>query len=375
MKISAVNYTNIFTNKTRINSFSQAKKSENTNNSVATNPIKTEQLPMPDYRIYTIPSRDERIYTSKNADLIEVPSNFKLGKIDNVPCPACGKVMLPLAKYDEIANELDNAKNEEYLNILQKHSKYMRPVEYSVLKDIQKISDTTGEKDIRKLIESLRDYKLPILQKIQMKKIKQMSKIAGTLPEDEKQMLIAQIKELSKMIKAKNAEAPFRRKLLIEKIQNVPISNKDKYNKLQNIAKSFPRSFDMNSSWIVKYSGNDKQGQPYDSKEIALRMFSSSIPNTDHIIPRDIEEHRDEIPNYMSMHRSCNSQKANKPFMQWFNEDRKTREASLKAYFAKARSLIDSGEIADKRYQNYVSMATDVIREASNEKVDLIKDK
>lgn len=373
MKISTVNYLNIFSNKTRINSFSQAKKTENTSGSAATNPIKTETLPMPDYRIYTIPSKDERVYTSRNKDLLEVPSNFKLGKIDNIPCPACGKKMLPLDKYLKISNEFDKAKPEEYLDLLQKYSKYMRPVEYSVLDDIQKISDKTGEKDVRKLIESLRDYKLPILQKTQMKKIKQMSKIAGTLPEEEKANLIAQIKELSRMIKAKNAEAPFRRKLLIEKIQNVPISNKEKYTKLQNIAKSFPRSFDMNSSWIVKYSGNDKHGQPYDSKEIALRMLSSSIPNTDHIIPRDIEEHRDEIPNYMSMHRSCNSQKGNKHFMQWYNEDRKTRDESLRAYFAKAQSLIDSGKIDDKRYQNYVQLAKQVVVEASNGKVNLDK--
>lgn len=374
MKISAVNNTNNFFNRTRINSFSQAKEEENMSISVVTNPNEAKFLPMPDYRIYTIPSRDERIYSSKNKELLEIPSHFQLSKLDNIPCPACGKKMLPIEKYNQISDEFDKADSEQYLDILQKYSRYMRPVEYSVLDDIQKISDKTGEKDIRKLMENLRDYKLPILQKIQRQKIKQMSKIAGTLPENEKTVLIQELQKLSQMVRAKNSEAPVRRKLIIEQIQNIPIANKEKYERLQNIAKSFPRSFDMNSSWIVKYSGNDKHGQPYSSKEIALRMLYSSTPNTDHIIPRDLEEHRDEIPNYLSMHRSCNSQKANKSFMQWYNEDRKIRDASLRAYFAKAQALIDSGKVKDARYENYVSMAKNVIKEASKGNVDLKKE-
>ena len=103
MKIPIVNHANIFLNRNCIQSFSQAKKIENAASSVTTNPIKTEPLPMPDYRIYTIPSKDERVYTSRNKDLIEVPSNFKLGQIDNVPCPACGKKMLPIEKYYQIS--------------------------------------------------------------------------------------------------------------------------------------------------------------------------------------------------------------------------------------------------------------------------------
>lgn len=371
MKLSPVSYSNIYSYKNRIPAFSSTKKEENTKSSVATNPIEAKPLPTPDYRIYTIPSKDDRVYTSKNEKFLEIPSRFKIGKMDNIPCPACGKKMLPMDKYLQISKELDKADSQQYLDILQKYSDYMRPVEYSVLKDIQKISDKTGEKDVRKLMESLRDTKLPLLQKIQRQKIKQMSKIAGTLPEAEKKVLISELQKLSQMIRAKNSEAPVRRKLMIEQIQNIPISNKEKYNKIQNIAQSFPRSFDMNSSWIVKYSGNDKNGQPYESKEIALRMLSSSVPNTDHIIPRDIELNRDEIPNYMSMHSSCNSQKANKPFMQWYNEDKKTREASIKAYFSKVQALIEDGKIKDERYDNYVELATGVISEASEGKVNI----
>lgn len=375
MKISAVNYKNIFSNKTRINSFSQAKKEENTNSSVVTNPSEEKPLRVPDYRIYTIPSKDERIYTSPNKELIEVPSDFKLNKIDNIPCPACGKKMLPLEKYEKIVKEFDNAKPEEYLGILQKYSRYLRPVEYSVLDEIQEISDRTGEKDVRKLLESLRDNKLPILEKIQLQKIKQMKTVAKSLPQDERKVLMSKINELRGMIRKKNSEAPFRRKILIDRIEKVKIKNEHNYEKLQNIARSFPRSFDMNSAWIVKYSGNDKNGQPWTSKDIALRMLSSSIPNTDHIIARDIELNRDDITNYMSMHKSCNGQKSNKPFMQWFFEDKKTREASLKAYFAKADSLINSGQIQDKKYKDYVENATQLIYETSKGSVDLRKKK
>ena len=73
------------------------------------------------------------------------------------------------------------------------------------------------------------------------------------------------------------------------------------------------------------------------------------------------------------MHKSCNGQKANKPFLQWYFEDKKTRDASLRAYFAKAESLIESGKIDDKKYKDYVENATQLIYDTTKGSVDLRK--
>ena len=335
------------------------------------NPVKNEKSNNIVY--YTIPSPDERIYTSMYKDLIDVPSKFKISEFDNVPCPSCGKTLLPKEKFSEFYERIETADKEEYLGILEEYREYMRPVEESVFDEIKVLSHTYHTNDLRTLLVNLRDTKLPALQKVQLKKAKQMKTIAKNLPEDERIALLRKINQLEKEIRQEKSTSPFRRKRLIDEIRDVKVSHIPKYNKLQEIARSFPTSSDMNSAWIVKYSGKNKYHEDWDSRDIALRLLCFSVPNTDHILARDIEENHDDLTNYMSMHKSCNEQKSNKSFLEWYYEDKHLHQASLKAYFDKADEIISDGKIEDKRYDNYVANATQLIYQLSQGKVDLRK--
>ena len=321
---------------------------------------------------YTVPSTDERTYTSMYKDLIDVPSKFKINEFDNVPCPSCGKTMLPKEKFGEFYEKIENSDKEDYLDILEEYKDYMRPVEASVFEEMKVLSHNYHTNDLRTLLVALRETKLPTLQKVQLKKAKQMRKIAKNLPNEERIALLRKINELEKSIKKRDkSSSPFRRKRLIDEIRDVKVSHIPKYNKLQEIARSFPTSSDMNSAWIVKYSGQNKFHEDWDSKDIALRLLCFSVPNTDHILARDIEENHDDLTNYMSMHKSCNEQKSNKSFLEWYYEDKPLHQASLEAYFTKANEIISSGKIEDKRYSNYVANATERIYKLSQGKVDL----
>ena len=212
---------------------------------------------------------------------------------------------------------------------------------------------------------------MPILQDAQMRQIKKMRTLAKTLPEDEKKVLLNKLDDLQKIIKKNNSTAPFRRKIMIDRISKVKIRNPKKYEKLQRIAKNFPTSSDMNSAWIVKYSGKNKQNENWASYDIALRFLSSSVANTDHIIAYDIENNHDDISNYIAMHSACNSQKSNKPFLQWLNEDKQNRINYLQDYFRTVGEIISTKKIKKKKYKNYVAYATQTIFEASKGQVKL----
>ncbi len=322
---------------------------------------------------YTIPSTDDRTYTSFYQDLIDIPCKFKINTFDDVPCPSCGKIMMPKEKYAEFYHRIDTAENEEYLGILEEYKEYMRPVEESVFEEIKTLSHGKETNDLRTLIVALRDTKLPALQKVQLKKTKLMKSIAKSLPEKEKAVLLRKLNELEKSIKQKKSTSPFRRKRLVDEIRDVKVSHIPKYNKLQDIAKSFPTSSDMNSAWIVKYSGKNKFQEDWNSRDIALRMLCFSVPNTDHILARDIEENHDDLTNYMAMHKACNEQKSNKSFLEWYYEDKHLHQASLEAYFKKTDEIISDGKIDDKRYDNYVANATQLIYDLSQGKVDIRK--
>ncbi len=320
-------------------------------------------------------SSKRRTYSSDLKRLKEKSGDFQVSRFNDIPCPACGKKMINLNRYNQIANDLYVLNPEEYLDYIGQYTEYMRPVEESVYNELVNLSKTPGNsKDIRTLVVQLRDKKLPVLQKAQMKTVNKMRALARTLPADEQKVLNKKICKLVALIKRNNSEAPFRRKIVLDRISKIKIRNPYKYEKLQKIAKTFPTSADMNSAWIVKYSGKNKYNENWNSYDIALRFFSTSVANTDHIIAYDIENNHDDISNYMSMHSACNSQKGNKPFLQWLNEDKISRIRHMQDYFTKVQELIDHRRIKKKKYRNYVALATETIYEASKGQLKLFSD-
>ncbi len=325
-------------------------------------------------KIYFYPfplSFGNRVYSTNREDLAETPENFQISKFDNISCPACGSIMMTKEIFYEFKDKIDKSEPDEYLSILSEYTKYMRPIELSVYNEITALSKKSGEKDVSQLVKMLRDTKLIQLQKIQLSRVREMLRLARTLSPSEKKVLNGKIKKLKKQITRKNSEAPFRRKIMIERISKIRLHNEEQQKKLKNIAISFPTSKDLNSAWIVKYSGYNKQGELWSSKDITLRMLSDSVPNTDHIIAYSSPQNHDDISNYMSMHKGCNVQKSNKSFLQWIYENKDLRLKSLQLYFNDVQKVINQGKISDKKYENYVACATKTIKEASNGKINL----
>ena len=312
-----------------------------------------------------------RTYSTDKKRLAEKSGDFRISRYNDIPCPACGKKMLNLSKFSDIAEELAALPPDEYIDCLGKYTEYMRPVEESVYNEISDLSKNTGVKDIRKLVVSLRNKKLPLLQKVQLRKVNKMRSLAKTLPADEQKVLLNKVSNLASMIRKTNSEAPFRRKIMLDRISKIKLRNPKKYEKLQKIAESFPTSSDMNSAWIVKYSGKNKMNLDWDSYAIALRFLSSSIANTDHIIAYNIENNHDDITNYMSMHNACNSQKSNKPFLQWLNEDKENRIQYMTDYFLTIDQMIKNRKLTKKKYKNYVAYATKTVYDASKGLIDI----
>ncbi|MCD7879158.1 MAG: hypothetical protein LUG16_04405 [Candidatus Gastranaerophilales bacterium] len=321
---------------------------------------------------YLVGFTSARTFSTDKSELAEKSGNFIPSKIDGLTCPACGKKMLTREHFEEIAEELSELSPDEYLDYLGNYREYMPAIEGSVYDEIYNESQKpNASKDIRTLLVQLRESKLPVLQEAQMYQLKKMQKLAATLPQSEQKSLLRKLNKLKKEILRKNSLAPFRRKTMLARIQRTDIKNPDKYNKLQAIAKNFPTSNDLNSAWIVKYSGQNKMDKPWDSYNIALRMLSTSVANTDHIMAYSKFPNHDDISNYMSMHNACNCAKADKSFLQWINEDKENRVKNTVKYFNEVQANIDNGKIKDDRYKNYVKYAANTIYEASNKTIDI----
>lgn len=342
---------------------------DNFNAQNSSNPIK--ELSNVYYLPVSFTSSQNRTVSTSKTRLKEYSGDFLVSKMNDIPCPACGKKMMNKRLYAKIEEDLAGLPSEQYLDYLGQYTEYMRPVEESVYNELCELSEKTGNKDVRKLVVQLRNQKLPLLQSIQRRQVKKIRALAKTLPEDERAILLHKASALEEIICNKKEDAPFRRKIMLDGMKHVQIRNPHKYNKLQQIASEFPVSSDMNSAWIVKYSGKNKKNEDWSSKDIALRLLASSVANTDHILAYSIDNNHDDISNYMSMHNACNSRKGNKSFLEWLNEDKANRIKYMQSYFETVDGLIKSKKIAKKKYRHYVAYATETIFEASKGQVQI----
>lgn len=343
-----------------------------------TNPINGSQAPQIKelsnvfYYPISFAAKTKRTNETVRPELKEKSGNFLISRFNDIPCPACGRNMMNRNLYDKIEQDLSEIEPDQYLEHIGKYKQYMRPVEESVYNELVELSEKEDDKDVRSLVCKLREQKLPQLQKIQQQQVKKMRILARMLPEEEKAVVLEKATGLEKIIFKTNSESPFRRKIMLDGISKISISNPKKKKKLEHIAQEFPVSSDMDSAWIVKYSGKNKKGEDYSSKDITLRLIYSSVANTDHILAYDIENNHNDISNYISMHNGCNSLKSNKTFLQWLNEDKENRIGYLQRYFESVDKLIKGRQIKNKKYKNYVAYATETIADVSKGQV-LIK--
>ena len=336
MKISPITYSFILPK--------QSIQKNTTNPVVRTQTTNIQQLSNIYYQPINFTAKEKRTFQTDKPRLKEHSGDFQICKFNDVHCPACGKKMMNRNKFEKFCDDLANVPQDKYLEFLGEYEPYMRPVESSVYKELLVESKKEGTTDIRELLVSLRDHKLPVLQEAQMKLVNKMVSLARTLPDDEQRALMSKINQLKAEIRRKNE-------------------------KLQRIAKNFPTSSDMNSAWIVKYSGKNKFNEDWDSYSIATRFLQSSVANTDHILAYDIDNTHDDISNYMAMHNACNGQKGNKPFLQWLNEDKTNRIKYMQEYFDDCDELISTKRLRKKKYRNYVAYATQTVFEVSKGQV------
>lgn len=299
----------------------------------------------------------------------EEPGDFKVCNVENLTCPCCGKPMLTKHQYENIKAQLKITPESQYIDFLSTYVPYMTKIEANVFSELKDLSEAEPTLTFQELITELRNKKLSDLEAIQIEKLESMRKIADekmTL-QKEKTALIHMIDESETVIAERDKKQPFQKKVFIEKLYKIRFKDYDIKKELLEIAKSFPSSVKNEAAWIVKYGGLDKNRQPRKPEDIAGKFLLGSVSNTDHILAQDQHMRgEDIIENYMAMHASCNSAKANKSFMEWFNEDPKERENNIRKYLKEVQVAIDSEKIDRKKYRTYTKGVVETIRRLSN---------
>ncbi len=330
-----------------------------------------------EYSLWNSPSfgrKKKREYSSEIHSKFEKPGQFKIGRIPNLTCPACGQKILTRSQYERFLGEIRQVPEEEYIPILDKYKKYMCPTELEVFNDIKEEAERVKKEGrtphLTDIVKTLRVIKLPELEKIQLEKVEDMREAIQTLPRAERDAFNKKFDTLTDIILNMNKKAPFRRKILIESVKKYEVSDPYVKEELIDIAESFPSSAESACAWIVKNAGKDKQGNDRSPLELAEKLVSIASTSTDHILARNIELNHDDITNYMAMHKGCNSEKTDKSFNDWFYEDPVRRKGFLRTYLREVKAALDKGKIKDKKYRDYVKDCVLHIYNLSDGKVD-----
>lgn len=306
----------------------------------------------------------------------DTQSGFKLSQLTHpLTCPDCGKPIMTKPIFSAIKEELNNADETTYLDVVKSHSEFLYPQEQKILDHIQSIQEKNPELTIKDIVKNERELRLDKLENMQFKVLDKLEELGETLPYEDRSKIHGLITTSSYVIFQRQNNYAFQRSKFIELADSLTIKTPNVKEEIHKLAEQLPSSMNNEDAWYVKYGGLDNKKQERTSRDIAEKLLAPAYTNTDHVHPHDLGG-LDAVSNFWLMHARCNIIKTNKPFNEWLNEDRDNRIQYIKQYLTEAQEAIN--ESTDKKihpkYDHYAAKIAKTIYNETNGEVDLTKD-
>ena len=324
----------------------------------------------------SLPLSSYGISFKANDEDIETTKDFKIRQLNGIICPDCGKEMLSVPASLNLRETIKKAPESEHFKILSEYEQFMMQKERNIFCEMKKVARTSPNADLKELLTILHRGKIGLLEQEQLEVLENIRHYVLTselLTKKERKKLKNTIKDCENSILDKTGE-PFRRKAFLNTITGPKIHNNQAKAIIKKIAETCPSSQDNENAWIVKNSKKDKDDNERSSLEIAEKLLMTSWSSADHMLAKNLSEDdekngEDLLSNYMGMHALCNSNKYNKTFLEWVNEEPQQRLNNLILYFVSVQKAINNGEISDPRYETYVEKALTTIATITNGQV------
>ena len=316
----------------------------------------------------------------KNLDPIEADtqSGFRLSSLNYpIHCPCSGGLIMTKPIFAKIKKEIGNAKDKEYLSIIEKNKEYLFPKEekiFNFLKEQKKLHPT---KTIAQIVVQERKHRLSQIEGKQYKILDNISKISETLTDkDDTEKIKSLLETTRKVIFERKDDKSFKRKKFIELLEKTKIKDEKTKAKLMEIAETLPTSTGDEDAWFVKYGGiNKRNGKLRSSAEIVTKLLEPSYTNTDHVHPWN-RGGLDAVSNFWLMRARCNIVKTDIPFNEWLNEDKENRIGYIKQYLTDVKAAIKQSKdpYIHKKYDLYPAKLAKTIYYETEGEVDFTKE-
>ncbi len=229
----------------------------------------------------------------------------------NLPCPCCGKQMIPLDEVKALpAAGVFSASCLTAVNTLEEFEDYMKPVEYSIMQIIKPLAQKYPGIDLQELIILLSFEYESSLVAAQLTILNQLKSIAPEVETEHRQELY-DIAATAKDFILKKRSTKFKRKIFLNDIDEYTskLENKETRGKLLEIAEKMPTSEDSVSAFIMKYKDRSPE-------EIGERMLVFSAATLEHITP---DSENGEVTIWECQR--CNNVRSNSPVIRQINDN------------------------------------------------------
>lgn len=234
-------------------------------------------------------------------------SGFKIKKLEEVPCPCCGQIMLTPQSTEKHVNRLKLAKgnklaarliNEE-MPVLRSNEKAVAWMIANTVKNTEMNISAGAKKANEKLPENFNAYCQDVLMNAAIiceEEFGENSKVGQYL--------------LKKVEETNDHESFYRPNITEEFAQFKPEMTHEQYHKLEDTLMTLPLDY-KNVSRIMDFAVENPPS------EIAGKLLAPSLATAEHVLPHSLGG-SNKASNFLSECAGCNNPRSSMPYAEWF---------------------------------------------------------
>lgn len=288
----------------KFNSFNHKQLSNNSHNNQCVSSNK---------HLMNLPIKDSLEFSPiKKSQISFESSRLPFDKMTNIPCPCCGKIMVPIAIFSEkLTEKALSGSSKKAISVLSQFENNMPTTEKLCFRKIKDYSERSPHKTLNEIVTTLRIKSKRFLNESQFKTLRQIDNLGQDLSAESMKKLKDFTDRARFIITADQPGYFFKRKTFIKKLAQL-IEEMPEKEIGENIYK---KSLKLNTSendvnaFIVKYSQRS-------SSEIGQRLVSKAISTIEHIKPQAYEG-ENHFRNYILECAGCNNSRNETPLDEW----------------------------------------------------------
>lgn len=235
-----------------------------------------------------------------------------LKKLRDIICPYTGVKMLSGATVYKIEQKLDKCPTiSGVVKVLSQYTDYMQKTEKCMYNRFSEYAKTFPNKTLPEYLQEVYDDSLTKLKLEEFFVLDDVDFLSRELSPNTAFELRKKITRCREVILENNQEDTFKRKTLLNSLDEIPIQadEKELFEKIKEKALYLPTSGSSENAFVVKYASRSHQ-------EIAKRILRASVGTIEHIKPDSLGG-ENKLSNFMLASSSANSYRSNMPLVKF----------------------------------------------------------